>query len=302
MEVRQQIILIVDDNTTDIEAMGDALAEAGEAGPEILFASSPEEGLAMAVAQQPDLLLLNASMGGMEGNTLCAHFRASPETSAIPILLVTPGECDVAASKGLELGAIDCIGKPFNPLLLRARVRNLLELKRYRDLAKSLSATDGLTGLANRHQFEEFLSIEWRRGIRSQFPLSLVLIEIDCFKSFNEHYGHWAGDETLRQLAGCLAQSLHRSPDLAARLDGKRFACALPETGADGAYWVAHRVQQKVEQLQIPHEASTVTSRVTVSLGVATTIPTLSESTDFLVKRAEKALAAAKQNGRNQIR
>jgi diguanylate cyclase (GGDEF)-like protein len=205
-------------------------------------------------------------------------------------------------AKGLELGGIDYLTKPVRPAIVRARVRNHLELSHYRDFLEELSGTDGLTGIANRLRFDEFLMREWRRALRNRMPLSLILLDIDLFKAFNDHYGHLAGDDCLRQVAWVLTEGLRRPADLAARYGGKEFAGLLPETDAKGALWVASQILEKVSGLNIPHASSPVADHVTVSIGVATLIPVVGQSAMDLIWRADVLLQAAKQSGRNQVR
>ena len=180
--------------------------------------------------------------------------------------------------------------------------RDITELKRYWTMLENLSTTDGLTELPNRRRFDEFLSREWRRAMRRQAGLSLILLDIDCFKEFNDHYGHLAGDDCLRQVAQILREVVQRPGDLAARYGGEEFACVLPETDAQGAIALAERIRERMEAVNIPHFSSQVTDRVTMSFGVATTIPEARQEPSDLIRLADRLLYAAKQNGRDQVR
>jgi len=180
--------------------------------------------------------------------------------------------------------------------------RDITELKRYWAMLESLSTTDGLTELPNRRRFDEFLSREWRRAMRLQAVLSLVLLDIDCFKEFNDHYGHLAGDDCLRQVAQILREVVQRPGDLAARYGGEEFACILPETGSSGAVALAEKVRERMEAAGMPHFSSPVADHVTISFGVATTIPEPLQEPSDLIRLADRLLYAAKQNGRDQIR
>ncbi|MCX5813269.1 MAG: sensor domain-containing diguanylate cyclase [Proteobacteria bacterium] len=179
---------------------------------------------------------------------------------------------------------------------------DITELKHYQTFLENLSATDGLTGISNRRRFDDFLEQEWRRAMRSRTPLSLILMDIDLFKEFNDNYGHLAGDDCLRQLAQCLAGIIRRSIDLAARYGGEEFACILPDTDFDGAMWVANRIQQKINDMNIPYAFSPVANHVTISIGVTTLIPEPGQPFLDLLQNADKLLYMAKQEGRNQIR
>jgi diguanylate cyclase (GGDEF)-like protein/PAS domain S-box-containing protein len=179
---------------------------------------------------------------------------------------------------------------------------DITELKHYQNFLENLSATDGLTGISNRRRFDDFLEQEWRRAMRSKTPLSLILMDIDLFKGFNDNYGHLAGDDCLRQLAQCLAGIIRRSIDLAARYGGEEFACVLPDTDLEGAMWVANRIRQKVNEMNIPYTFSSIANHVTISMGVATLVPVPGQSLSDLIQNADNLLYMAKQNGRNQIR
>jgi diguanylate cyclase (GGDEF)-like protein/PAS domain S-box-containing protein len=180
--------------------------------------------------------------------------------------------------------------------------RDITELKRYWAMLESLSTTDGLTELPNRRRFDEFLSREWRRAMRLQAVLSLVLLDIDCFKEFNDHYGHLAGDDCLRQVAQILREVVQRPGDLAARYGGEEFACILPETDSSGAVALAERIRERMEAASMPHFSSPVADHVTISFGVATTIPEPLQKPSDLIRLADRLLYAAKQNGRDQVR
>jgi diguanylate cyclase (GGDEF)-like protein len=165
-----------------------------------------------------------------------------------------------------------------------------------------LASIDGLTQLANRRRFDEYLFDEWRRLAREQRPLSLILCDIDYFKLYNDTYGHLAGDFCLQQVAGVLRQSVRRPPDLVARYGGEEFAMILPNTDARGAAFVAETVRQRVRGLRIPHVQSPVSDYVTLSLGVASTIPRLDSSAQRLIAVADEALYRAKAEGRDCLR
>jgi diguanylate cyclase (GGDEF)-like protein len=293
----RQTVLIVDDTPSNIEILSEALGNEHE----ILFATSGEEALKIALQESPDLILLDVMMPGIDGYEVCARIKADPLGRSIPVIFVTAMDQEEDEAKGLDVGGIDYLTKPIRPPIVRARVSNHLELKRYRDFLQSLSATDGLTGIANRRRCEDFLEQEWRRALRNQMPLSLILIDIDLFKAFNDCYGHLAGDECLRRVAQMLAESCRRPADLAARYGGEEFACLLPETDLGGAVWVANRILGNMNALNIPHATSTVADHVTLSIGVATLIPMVGQAHFDLIHRADKLLYAAKRKGRNQV-
>jgi len=297
METRKPIILIVDDSRTNIMALSDVLKDEYN----LLIASSGLEGLKMAASYSPDIILLDIIMADIDGYEVCRKLKNNPGTRNIPIIFVTAMGKEEDEIKGLEIGGLDYITKPFNPIIVRARVRVHLELKRHRDLLENLVATDGLTGIPNRRQFNEFLIREWRRAMRSHLPLSLILMDIDHFKLFNDNYGHLAGDDCLRRLARAIAECAKRPTDLVARYGGEELACILPDTNLDGALVLANSMRDTVNGLRIPHAYSLVADHVTMSLGVATLIPVQGASWDNLISAADKQLYVAKKTGRDRV-
>jgi diguanylate cyclase (GGDEF)-like protein len=179
--------------------------------------------------------------------------------------------------------------------------RDITEVRRYWDMLEGLSTTDGLTEISNRRRFDEFLEREWLRSMREQAELSLILIDIDCFKQFNDRYGHLAGDDCLKQVAAALSRTVQRAGDLVARYGGEEFACVLPGTGLKGASSLAQRLADDIARLRIPHEGSAVADHVTLSIGLATIVPERGQERSALITMADRSLYAAKQGGRNRV-
>ncbi len=179
--------------------------------------------------------------------------------------------------------------------------RDVTEQRRYRNMLETLSATDGLTGLANRRRFDETFEHEWTRCMRDQVSLSLVIMDIDFFKGFNDHYGHLAGDDCLRQVADALVSVVKRPGDLAARYGGEEFTCVLPNTDASGGETVAYKVRERLKEIAIPYSFSPVADHVTLSFGVAAVVPQKDQVPSDLIQLADDLLYWAKQNGRNQV-
>lgn len=298
MDIKKQTVLIVDDMPSNIEILEGVLGT----DYEVLFATSGKDALEIASAQNPDLILLDIVIPDMDGYEVCARLKSNPKTQDIPVIFVTAKDQEEDESKGLNAGVIDYITKPIRPAIVKARVHNHLELKRYRDSLKTLSMMDGLTGIPNRRQFDEALENEWRRARRNQTSLALLMMDIDFFKAFNDHYGHLAGDDCLRQLARSLAEVIRRPADLVARYGGEEFVALLPETNAAGALEAAGRIQEKIKMMNMPHAFSSVADRVTLSIGVAATVPTDEQMPIELIKHADDCLYAAKQSGRNTIK
>jgi diguanylate cyclase (GGDEF)-like protein len=297
MENKKQVVLIVDDMAANIEVLDSVLGEEHE----ILFATNGKDAVEIATNQLPDIILLDVIMPDMDGYEVCASLKATPKTQDIPIVFITAMNQEEEESKGLNAGGIDYITKPIRPSIVKARVRNHLELKRYRDHLKELSSLDGLTGIANRRQFDEWIDYEWRRARRNQVPLALLMMDIDYFKAYNDHYSHLAGDDCLKRVAEILKNTAFRPADQPARYGGEEFALLLPETDSAGAVRVAERLQERLKLANILHEFSAAAPYVTLSIGIATTVPTDAQSSDQLIKSADKWLYRAKENGRNRI-
>lgn len=208
----------------------------------------------------------------------------------------------------VEGGALACLGACFfmeqgarRSFLQRTDLRRKEQELLVANAALSrLAAADGLTGLANRRRFDQRLHEEWQRAQRDRYSLSLLMVDVDFFKLYNDHYGHQQGDDCLRRLAGVLAHQARRPADLVARYGGEEFVLLLPETEADGAMEVAEQLRREALALALPHAASKVAAIVTVSVGVASLVPGPELAEEGLVAAADKALYAAKHAGRNR--
>ncbi|MBF0259336.1 MAG: diguanylate cyclase [Desulfamplus sp.] len=296
--LKRQKILIVDDTIANIQILGETLG----AEYEVLIATNGNDALDLAQEQLPDIILLDIMMPGMDGYTVCRKLKSDPQTRSIPVIFITAMNEEKNEEKGLDIGAIDYIIKPFSPPIVKARVRNHLELKKYRDHLEQISMMDGLTGISNRRRFDEYLEQEWRRGSRSCNQISLVLMDIDLFKSFNDNYGHIEGDRCLKMVATALSESLQRPADIVARYGGEEFVAVLPDTDSEGALLITKRFMESVRNLGIKHEYSSVAEYVTISCGVVTVIPCKGQTKDAHIKMADELLYEAKQAGRNQIK
>lgn len=193
METFREKILIDDDDPTSIITLGEVLKDKYD----IFVATNGEEALKRAKNELTDLILLDIMMPGMDGYEVCRRLKEDKVTEKIPVIFITSKNSEEDEAVGLELGAVDYFTKPFRIPIIKARIKNHLELKRKSDILASLSFTDGLTGVANRRRFDEAVEYEWKRAQRSSQPLSLILIDIDDFKLYNDNYGHLAGDECL---------------------------------------------------------------------------------------------------------
>ncbi|PWC58888.1 diguanylate cyclase [Azospirillum sp. TSH7] len=290
-------ILVVDDIPSNVHVLSRILKD----DYDIYFATDGEKALDLVQSRMPDLVLLDIMMPGMDGFEVCRRIKDDPTTHDIPVIFISAKSEVEDETRGLEVGAIDFITKPISPPIVKARVRNHLLLKRQTDLLRSLSFLDGLTGIANRRRFDEAMAREWRRCARSHLPLSLVILDVDHFKAYNDQYGHQTGDECLRIVAEVLAERARRPSDLVARYGGEEFVCLLPETDGPGATRVAEGFRAGVAERRIPHAQSPVAPFVTISLGVATVIPSAESSPEELAEMADQLLYRAKRTGRNRV-
>jgi diguanylate cyclase (GGDEF)-like protein len=290
-------ILIVDDEISNIEIMNAVLEEEYE----VCFATSGRQALDVAKTAQPDLVLLDVLMPGIDGFEVCRRLKADPLLTDIPVIFTTGLGDTEDEMRGLSLGAIDYVTKPVQPAILRRRVSNHVELKRLRDQLATMAVTDALTGLSNRRHLERSLEVEAARLARTGDWLSVVMLDIDFFKQFNDTYGHPAGDRCIMMVAAALVRAVRRATDLPARYGGEEFACILPGVDAAGAEVVAQEIRLQIQSLNIPHEGSRVSPYITVSIGVASAKCSPDVPADRWIMEADRQLYASKQQGRDRI-
>ena len=302
LHTKRERILVVDDSLENTQLLAQALVE----NYEILVANSGKE--ALSIVQQiptPDIILLDLSMPDMSGYEVCKQIQLEESTMAIPIIFLTTLSDAENKAYGLQSGAVDFISKPFDLSSIEEKIKNHLALKHYREILNITTDTDALTQIPNRRRFEEMLAIEIRKARRNSTPLSVIRIDIDYFKSYNDAYGHMEGDDCLREIANAIKKTLKRAGDLVARWEGQEFTCLLPDTNLKGAAHVAENIRKAVLNLRIPHQSSPEEKIITLSLGVATGIVTHKnageESLETLLGHAQTALIKAKEAGRNQV-
>lgn len=295
-QARRSKLLLVDDQPLNIRVQHELF----RFDHEVFMATSGAQALDICRAQQPDLILLDVIMPGMDGYQVCRELQGDPATRDIPIIFLSAKDEEDDEAMGLELGAVDYISKPFNPIIVRARVRTHLTLKLQSDYLRSLAGLDGLTGIANRRSFDERLASAWSQACREGSPLSLLMIDIDHFKHYNDHYGHQQGDKCLRQVATALSSTSKRPCDLVARYGGEEFACLLPNTAQEGAMQVAGNMLAAVAALDLEHPTAGIGQRVSLSIGAATLLPTPHTTADELLRAADAQLYRAKHAGRGR--
>ncbi len=287
-------VLVVDDPLNVKLLMGIL-----EADYELLFALDGKKTLELE--QQPDLILLDAVMPEQNGYQTCELLKKDSLTRDIPVIFISSLSDDDDEAAGLQCGAIDYITKPINAAIVKSRIFNHLELKHTRDLLKRQSSIDGLTGIANRRCFDETLLQQWLIMQRQQQTLGIIMIDIDFFKAFNDHYGHVAGDECLKQVATTMNNIITRPADLLSRYGREEFVCILPMTSAEGTDHIAENLCEAIKALAIPHLHSEIGGIVTISLGCATIQPTVDKLLlDFMIV-VDQALYQSKKKGRNCV-
>jgi diguanylate cyclase (GGDEF)-like protein len=305
----RQKILIIDDTPANITTLNETLKEEYD----VFFATSGAEGLRVAVALVPDLILLDIMMPEMDGFQVCRKLKATDQTARIPVIFVTAAVSHEEEAKGLECGAADYIHKPISPPVVAIRVRNHLELNRRSRMLEALSEElarknrqlqmlarmDGLTGLANRRFLDETLDSEVRRAQRCGTPLSFIMCDIDFFKRFNDRYGHQAGDDALRRIGALLQRVFQRGSDFPCRYGGEEFAVILPETGAEQAAHLAEHLRRSMFDEGVPHAFSDVADCITLSVGVVSAPASEGRNAQWYLSQADAALYRSKDEGRN---
>ena len=305
--LHEMSIMVVDDEPGAIQLIRHMLRDFTN----VRFATSGADALRLIRSTPPDLLLLDGEMPGQSGFDVCSVVKADPRLREIAIVFVTAHDDVAFEARALTLGAADFIAKPLSSARINLRVKLHLELKRQLDTLRSIAATDGGTGLANRRHLHEVLASEWRRAQRTGAPLSFLMFDVDHFKGFNDAYGHPAGDHCLRTVAEVISSAVRREHDLAGRFGGEEFAVVLPHTDRDGALRVGRAVCEAMKRARVPHRASPTAAYVTVSVGAAT-VPghalvavhdevLASDPGQPLIEAADRALYRAKGDGRNRV-
>lgn len=291
-----QSILIIDDSPAVIRVLTLLLQEHAE----ILFATTGEEGLEIARVRQPDVILLDMQMPTMQGLEVCRALKRDPDTATSAVLFVTANHSDEVEVESLQAGAVDFIAKPLNPPVVRARVLTHLTLQKQAQTLRRFADYDGLTGLLNRRFFDQQLETEFLRHRRQQHELGLAMIDIDHFKRYNDGYGHQAGDDCLKAVAAALDEATRRPGEVVARFGGEEFVVIVPHTSQAELEKYGVWICECVRKLSVPHAHSPTRDIVTISVGLATMLPTGDDTIRQLILSADQALYRAKAQGRDQ--
>jgi diguanylate cyclase (GGDEF)-like protein len=304
LEQEMSLVLLIDDDPLIrmqlryyLEMEGYAVAEA----------SNGQDGLDIYTKLHPDIVLVDALMPVLNGFECCARLSEHTGAEHVPILMLSSLEDRESVDRAFSVGVTDYVTKPFQWAILRQQVRHAIErsqllkkLEEANQRLEQLAILDGLTQVANRRRFDEYLAQSWRCMSRERSPLSLIMVDVDFFKSYNDTYGHQAGDACLKMIARAISDTVHRPFDLVARYGGEEFVVVLPNTPIAGAKQVASQIHKAVNALNIPHRGSTIAEHVTLSLGISSVVPYPEVAPESLLIAADRALYQAKGEGRDR--
>jgi len=291
-------ICLVDDNMTSLTLARDILKTSYKVYP----APSAAKFFEIIENVRPDIILMDVDMPQMNGYEAVKILKADERFSDIPVIFLTAKTDEDSELKGFELGAVDYITKPFHPSVMKARITTHLTIVEQRRVIEQISLTDPLTKIPNRRYFDKEIDKEWKRAIRENLPIAMIMIDADFFKKFNDTYGHQQGDVVLQTLAHVISTSVRRGSDTAARWGGEEFVVLLPNTEAEGVLKVAENIRKNVEKTAIPSiEDASKELFITISIGAASIKPTETSSIEDFATKADEALYKAKEAGRNRV-
>lgn len=265
-------------------------------------ALTAKEALEMVPKFHPHLILLDIILPDSGGFQVLEALKNMEESRNIPVIIITGMDDEESEERGLMLGAVDYIKKPFKHGIVRARINTQIHFIKQMQTIEQLGMLDGLTGISNRRAFDIQLQTEWNRAIKEATELSMIMLDIDNFKIYNDTYGHPQGDIILQSIAKILKSETKDSPNMVFRYGGEEFAVILPTDGLAGSVHVAERIRLRVEETEVLSIFSDTLTSVTVSLGVASMKPSITDSVYYIIERADQKLYQAKHDGRNRVR
>ncbi len=290
-------ILIVDDEKSNLAILSRIL----DRDYKLLIAKNGVSALKIAKERQPDLILLDVLMPDISGFDVLISLKNIEATQAIPVIFITGLDSVKDEAKGFLLGAVDYITKPFDNTVVRARVNTHAQIVRQIRTIEKLTLLDPLTNIPNVRKFYAQIKLEWDKAIKEKTPVSMMMIDADWFKQYNDTYGHPQGDVLLKALAKTLMVSIDSPPDLIARMGGEEFAIILPGADLEEAMYKAEILRSCVEEVRVPRLSDNTPTSITASIGVATALPWKSDLIEDLMSQADVALYKAKSEGRNRV-
>ena len=321
LEHHKITVLLIDDQAMIAEAVRRALTS--EEDIEFHYCQDPTKAIKLATEINATVILQDLVMPDIDGLMMVRYFRVNRATTKIPIIVLSTKEEAAIKSEAVKLGANDYMVKLPDKIEMIARIRYhsqayITQLERdeaFKALEESkaklaeanrtlqkLSSLDGLTGIANRRSFDEILHKEWNRAMRSEKSIGLLMLDIDFFKLYNDHYGHQGGDDCLKRVANGLESAIRRETDFLARYGGEEFSGVLPDTDLEGAVKVAEEMRLAIKALGIEHADSKVTDIVSISIGVSAVTPLQGMNQEVLIAAADQALYKAKEDGRDRVK
>ncbi|MCL2182332.1 MAG: diguanylate cyclase [Chitinispirillia bacterium] len=289
-------ILIVDDDRSNIVALNHILKPAYST----LVAINGESGIQIARQALPDLILLDIVMPDMTGFEVLADLKRESALRKIPVIIITALDSTEDEETGFYLGAVDYITKPFRDPIVRARVKTHLRMAEYIREIERFGMMDPLTGLPNRRSLDLRVNVEWGRSVREKEPLSVLMIDVDNFKDYNDSYGHMQGDVLLQTVALVFSRTVRRAGDFIARWGGEEFTILLPNTDLESAAVIAEQIRANVESTMVPRPNGEST-HVTISIGVNTRETGIDSTVSEFLVGADNLLYKAKGEGKNKV-
>ena len=288
-------VLVVDDQVLHITVINQALGHLAK----VFSATTGAQAIKLLPVVEPDLVLLDYEMLGMNGLEVLHAIRRLGQFEDLPVIFVTSNQDEEIEMNCLSAGAVDFIAKPVSGPLVIARTLTHLKLKFQSDLLRDGAYLDPVTGIHNRRYVDLRMAEEWGRSLRDDLPLSLLMVDVDYFKRYNDRYGHPRGDEVLRQVASLIKSKFRRTMDLVARYGGEEFLLLLPETPLVAAMDLARSLVEAIEALGVEHVARDAPHVITVSVGVSERRAGRLSSPAHLLESADQSLYLAKHRGRN---